>query len=80
MRYKKRFGKDSSANKDGVKVVDPDPESMAQPILKDRRPSSDRGRTRKFDARTIKPGAALAAAPRLTGGIVESQGKKTTFT
>ena len=80
VRYKKRFGKDSSANKDGVKVVDPDPESMAQPILKDRRPSSDRRRTRKFDARTIKPGAALAAAPRLTGGIVESQGKKTTFT
>lgn len=31
---------------------------------------------RKFDARNIKPGAALAAAPRLTGGIVPSQGKK----
>ena len=31
---------------------------------------------RKIDARNIKPGAALAAAPRLTGGIVPSQGKK----
>ncbi|KAI9719050.1 MAG: hypothetical protein M1812_003680 [Candelaria pacifica] len=34
---------------------------------------------RKIDARTIKPGAALAAAPRLTGAIVEGKGKKTTF-
>lgn len=31
---------------------------------------------RKIDARSIKPGAALSAAPRLTGGIVPSQGKK----
>lgn len=31
---------------------------------------------RKADARNIKPGAALAAAPRLTGGIVPSKGKK----
>lgn len=35
--------------------------------------------TKKVDARTVKPGAALAAAPRLTGGIVASLGKKTTF-
>ncbi len=34
---------------------------------------------RKVDARTIKPGAALASAPRLTGAIVEGKGKKTTF-
>lgn len=34
---------------------------------------------KKVDARTIKSGAALAAAPRLTGGIVASLGKKTTF-
>ncbi|KAI9699714.1 MAG: hypothetical protein M1836_002748 [Candelina mexicana] len=34
---------------------------------------------RKIDARTVKPGAALAAAPRLTGAIVEGKGKKTTF-
>ena len=78
VRYKKRFGKDGSANKDGVKVVDPDPGSVAQPIFKNRT-YPDKDVLRKFDARTVKPGAALAAAPRLTGGIVESQGKKTTF-
>lgn len=32
---------------------------------------------RKIDARSIKPGAALAAAPRLQGSIVASKGKKT---
>ena len=78
VRYKKRFGKDVGANKDGVKVVDPDPGSVAQHIFKNRT-YPDKEVLRKFDARTVKPGAALAAAPRLTGGIVESQGKKTTF-
>ncbi|MCJ1407123.1 hypothetical protein MMC19_001193 [Ptychographa xylographoides] len=34
---------------------------------------------RQVDARTIKPGAALANAERLTGAIVEGKGKKTTF-
>lgn len=33
----------------------------------------------KMDARNIKPGAALSEAARLTGAIVESQGKKITF-
>lgn len=79
VRYRKRYGKDGSAHKDGMNVVDPDRGSMAQPAFKERA-SSDKRPTRKFDARTVKPGAALAAAPRLTGGIVESQGKKTTFT
>ena len=32
---------------------------------------------RKIDARTVKPGAALASAPRLQGSIVASKGKKT---
>ena len=32
---------------------------------------------KKIDARTIKPGAALASAPRLQGNIIASQGKKT---
>ena len=32
---------------------------------------------RKVDARTIKPGAALASAPRLQGNIIASKGKKT---
>ena len=79
VRYKKRFGKDRSVNIDGVKAAYPDPGSEAQPIFKDRT-SSDKRLSKKFDARTVKPGAPLAAAPRLTGGIVESQGKKTTFT
>lgn len=79
VRYKKRYGKDGSANKDGVKAVDSDPGSIAQPSTK-APTSSDKKAPRKFDARTVKPGAALAAAPRLTGGIVESQGKKTMFT
>ena len=34
---------------------------------------------RKADSRKIKTGAALAGAPRLTGAIVASSGKKTTF-
>ncbi|MCJ1475145.1 hypothetical protein MMC13_003805 [Lambiella insularis] len=33
----------------------------------------------RIDARTIKPGAALAGAQRLTGAILPSQGKKTVF-
>ncbi|KAI9784271.1 MAG: hypothetical protein M1839_002332 [Geoglossum umbratile] len=37
------------------------------------------GVLKKIDARTIKPGAALANAQRMTGGIVESKGKKITF-
>lgn len=34
---------------------------------------------KKVDARTIKPGAAHAAAPRLQGSIVAGQGKKTSL-
>ena len=79
VRYKKRYGKDSKANKDELRVVDPGSDTMAQPSFKGQDPSERRSSAR-FDARTVKPGAALAAAPRLTGGIVESQGKKTTFT
>lgn len=79
VRYKKRYGKDGNANKDGLKVADADPEMMAHPAFDDRISSYKRP-SRKFDARMVKPGAALAAAPRLIGGIVESQGKKTTFT
>ena len=78
VRYKKRYGKDASATKDGVKVAESDSGSTAQPVL-ETRTSSDKKAPRKIDARTIKPGAALAAASRPTGGIVESQGKKTIF-
>ena len=79
VRYKKRFGRDSNANQDSVEVVDPDLKSTAQITFKNRATSTDQNIRRKVDARTVKPGAALAAAPRLTGGIVESQGKKTTL-
>ena len=78
VRYKKRYGKDGSATKDGVRVAESDLGSTAQLVLKTRT-SSDKKDPRKIDARTIKPGAALAAASRSTGGIVESQGKKTIF-
>ncbi|KAK4692193.1 hypothetical protein P7C71_g4962, partial [Lecanoromycetidae sp. Uapishka_2] len=88
VRYKKRYGKDGTAKKEDKEVAQgPDIDSSAQ--LKERKydkrpPSNSEGQNgkrlpRKIDARTIKPGAALAAAPRLTGGIVPSQGKKTTF-
>ena len=79
VRYKKRFGRNSNANQDEVKAVDLDLKSIAQMTFENRRTSADQKSRRKVDARTVKPGAALAAAPRLTGGIVESQGKKTTF-
>lgn len=90
IRYKKRYGKEGTARKGeekGEVVVDPDVDSMAQPKERtfERRPPkgmdrhSEKRPPRRVDARTVKPGAALAAAPRLTGGIVESQGKKTTF-
>ena len=78
VRYKKRYGKDGSARKEGVKAAESDLGSTAQPVLKIRT-SSDKKAPRRIDARTIKPGAALAAASRSTGGIVESQGQKTIF-
>lgn len=87
VRYKKRYGKDGTARKEDMTVVDPAPGSMAQPpdgystagSQKSQERKLDGTVQRRVDARTIKPGAAHAAAPRLTGGIVESQGKKITF-
>ncbi len=81
VRYKKRYGKggtaaqkDAGKGMDGEKTTGDEIQQMAE------RPEKTYGlKERKVDARTIKPGAALAAAPRLTGGIVESKGKKTTF-
>ncbi|KAL8748141.1 MAG: hypothetical protein Q9184_007503 [Pyrenodesmia sp. 2 TL-2023] len=80
VRYKKRFGKDGTkANeKASSKVEEPGPDSheevpIAEKVIRPPRPP------RRIDARTVKPGAALAAAPRLTGGIVASKGKKITF-
>ena len=86
VRYKKRFGKEGTSKKEGDTAVDSAEQPIAEPPITDAdvaRPLKTYQKSTKtannVDARTIKPGAALAAAPRLTGGIVESQGKKTTF-
>ena len=93
VRYKKRFGKEGTTRKSQDALVldttevsieeqtslgevsstkadvpsKPPYRSTAKPYLK------------KVDARTIKPGAALASAPRLTGAIVQSKGQKISF-
>lgn len=88
VRYKKRFGKESTISKasviDGEDAEDVDTGENQSPandkVRKPRaEPSSKRQGSRKVDARTIKPGAALANAPRLTGAIVASKGTKKTF-
>jgi RNA recognition motif-containing protein len=91
VRYKKRFGKDSARKQDTEELQ----ENQSTPVVVEvasnssrqeapaRReaPSAKRGDryNRKVDARKIAPGAALASAPRLTGGIVASTGKKISF-
>ncbi|KAK8176168.1 hypothetical protein IWX90DRAFT_475840 [Phyllosticta citrichinensis] len=64
-RYKKRYGKDAKPSSGGEADE-----------VREGRP---RREPKKVDARTIKPGAALANAPRASGAIVEGQGKKITF-
>ena len=82
VRYKKRYGKEGTARKGEVAtdevVKDPDPVPMAQPMNGHINTKAEKAQ-RKIDARKIRPSAALAAAPRATGNIVESQGKKITF-
>lgn len=80
VRYKKRFGKDGTKTNDNST----DPVEPAQSNAPTEAPTAEKTvrpirPPRKVDARTVKPGAALAAAPRLTGGIVPSQGKKISF-
>ncbi|KAL8775107.1 MAG: hypothetical protein Q9209_000586 [Squamulea sp. 1 TL-2023] len=91
VRYKKRFGKDAPARTNGNGAPAEEEASTprndapvvdaldAKPNLRQRDPNRQHRPARKVDARNVKPGAALAAAPRLTGGIVASQGKKVTF-
>ncbi|MCJ1385867.1 hypothetical protein MMC17_008991 [Xylographa soralifera] len=95
VRYKKRFGKGGTAGKEGadgenaaeatvedtgaVAAVEGAGTAQKPGYNKNRRPSSSGSYVRKVDARTIKPGAALAGAQRLTGAILPSQGKKITF-
>lgn len=90
VRYKKRYGKGGTAaqNKairdgsaaDGA-LTGPEEAQLGNKARKRPLVKIDvkRKRPEKVDARTIRPGAALAAAPRLTGGIVESKGKKIIF-
>lgn len=73
VRYKKRFG-------------NLDYKSKGKPAQRTarRKEADTRGKkgdapSKKVDARTIKPGAAHAAAPRLQGSIVAGQGKKTSL-
>ncbi|PNS20308.1 RNA-binding protein rnp24 [Sphaceloma murrayae] len=93
-RYKKRFGKGrrTDGEKEGY-VAGGAGQERAYPPKRDRagddsRPKRTKGtsderaemrRKKHRDARTIAPGAALANAPRQSGAIVQSKGKKVTF-
>ncbi|KAL8847285.1 MAG: hypothetical protein Q9221_007661 [Calogaya cf. arnoldii] len=86
VRYKKRFGKDAPARANGQgasveeEVTAPANDAPTVDTTESQPKYRQRDRpARKIDARNVKPGAALAAAPRLTGGIVGGQGKKITF-
>jgi len=89
VRYKKRFGREGTISKEPLgsggyardvthsenqsQVDDGAGNSRAQAVERQTR------RSTKVDARSIKPGAALANAQRLTGAIVASKGIKKTF-
>lgn len=87
VRYRKRFGKAAQKTSQENGMLNPQPsdegivtETADSKLNAQAMPAQRPQRApKKVDARTIKPGAALAAAPRLTGGIVTSQGKKITF-
>ena len=94
VRYKKRYGKEGAARKpqDSSDLIPDDaPGRVDQLTVKEvgstrtnlasRSPNAKTTKpyAKKVDARTIKPGAALASAPRLTGAIVQSQGQKISF-
>ncbi|KAL8918132.1 MAG: hypothetical protein Q9172_005559 [Xanthocarpia lactea] len=89
VRYKKRFGKDAPVrtNGDGTSeevtasandapMVDA---TEPKPMHRHRDPNRPHRPPKKVDARNVKPGAALAAAPRVNGGIVAGQGTKISF-
>lgn len=78
-------GEQAAASPTGDEVV----VDIAPPVVKDwarkesvgKKPKSTFAgrRERNIDARAIRPGAALAVTQRLTGAIVQSQGKRITF-
>lgn len=90
-RYKKRFGK-GARDTAGGEGASTDADSAA-PITEvddsapktrvrskgDKDARQEQRRRKHVDARNIKPGAALASAPRASGAIVAGAGKKTTF-
>ena len=81
LRYKKRFGGERNGSQGGR------PKSQSEinhGIAEQRTKPHERHDTkrhplRKIDARNVRPGAALAAAPRTSAAIVESQGQKVVF-
>ena len=87
VRYKKRYGKDEvRTTSDGKsdRVMNGESTSETRDVRPFRNGSLVMKRPQKVLKRrteetSISPGRALAGAPRLTGGIVSSQGKKTVF-
>ena len=91
VRYKKRFGKkptmeqEASANSDAkatgvegtVALPSNEEPSNGSGLRNTKTRIKELRNPRKIDARNIRPGAALSAAPRLQASIVPSQGKKT---
>lgn len=86
-RYKKRFGKERPATEshpsDAAPIAEVNGGAEERP-QKRSRPKGDadarqEARRKKFDARKIRPGNALANAPRASAAIVEASGKKISF-
>jgi len=92
-RYTKRFGKgapgrDRQQNGEGagstedgapIQEVGDGEAPRRQRMRGDKDQRQEQRRMKHVDARKIRPGAALANAPRASGAIAESQGKKITF-
>ncbi len=69
--------KNTTQREDPVPPPPPHARKKVMAIAASKRGNVVIAKSKKVDARTIKPGAALAAAPRLTaGGVVQFKGKK----
>lgn len=86
-RYKKRFGKErpttNKSSEGGAPITEVEGGAEERPQRRSR-PKGDKDerqemRRKKFDARKIRPGNALANAPRASAAIVEAAGKKISF-
>ncbi|KAI5240282.1 hypothetical protein E4T43_06157 [Aureobasidium subglaciale] len=91
-RYKKRFGKErptTDSSEGGAPITEVEDGAGAGAGAEERtqrrsKPKGDKDerqeqRRKKFDARKIRPGNALANAPRASAAIVEAAGKKISF-